>query len=252
MRLLDTRNGQFHEILNATDQPYAILSHTWDQDGEQSFEDLCKIQARYKHPGYVDIYLSYFGQANACACARAEGHKYLWIDSCCLDKSSSAEMSEAINAMYRWYEVAVVCYAYLSDVHSTRRQKNMVGEFFLSQWHTRGWTLQELLAPDHVIFLSASWKYLGTKTSLASVLYRRLGIPPLVLTKFQPVKSVCVAMVMSWATSRVTTREEDRAYCLMGLFGVHMPTLYGEGNRAFVRLQEAIWERTPDASVFAW
>ncbi|OJT06823.1 Vegetative incompatibility protein HET-E-1 [Trametes pubescens] len=189
---------------------------------------------------------------DACAYARADGHEYLWMDSCCMDQSSSAELSEAINAMYRWYEAAVVCYAYLSDVRSAPGPIAQTSEFFFSLWHTRGWTLQELLAPDIVVFLSASWAYLGTKASLASVLQLRLDIHPLILTKVIPVREICVAQVMSWAASRVTTREEDRAYCLMGLFGAHMPTLYGEGSRAFVRLQEAIWERKPDASIFAW
>ncbi|KAH9848157.1 hypothetical protein C2E23DRAFT_845605 [Lenzites betulinus] len=310
MRLLDTETGLFHDVANALDASYAILSHRWQGEHEQSYQELCTIQADYLNPSALRLFLLYIGHVllhllpsrplplplgstfsaplsqlrwfyaeltlgwvqfvtrlayswaypcaladrrvsrkirEACAYARADGHKYLWIDSCCINQSSSAELSEAINAMYRWYEIAVVCYAYLADVWEP------VGEqFYYSQWHTRGWTLQELLAPDVVVFVSANWQFIGTKASMASYLERRLAIASNILTKARSVRSVAVARVMSWAVSRECTREEDKAYCLMGLFGIHMPTLYGEGHHAFVRLQEAIWTRKRDASVFLW
>ncbi|KAI0324542.1 HET-domain-containing protein, partial [Cubamyces sp. BRFM 1775] len=254
MRLLDTETGRFLEIANPTDLPYAILSHTWDPKGEQTYQDIRKIQATYEAPGICGILLFYIGCAirGACAYARADGNKYIWIDSCCIDKSSSAELSEAINSMYIWYQTATVCYVFLSDVTGRSKGDMDHDEFFYSRWHTRGWTLQELLAPAAVVFLSRHWLYLGTKFTLALQLERRLGIPYSVLTRAVPMEDVSVAQRFSWAAQRETTRAEDRAYCLLGVFGVTMPPLYGEGNRAFHRLQQAIWAQRPDHSIFAW
>ncbi|KAH9903265.1 hypothetical protein C8Q73DRAFT_45282 [Cubamyces lactineus] len=188
----------------------------------------------------------------ACACARANGHRYIWIDSCCIDKSSSAELSEAINAMYNWYQFAAVCYVFLSDVPGDVKVDEDEGDFYYSRWHTRGWTLQELLAPAVVVFLSKDWRYLGTKLTLARQLEYRLHIPYVVLTRQIAPEAYSVAQRFSWAAFRETTRVEDRAYCLLGLFGINMPLLYGEGDRAFHRLQQAIWAQTADHTIFAW
>ncbi|KAI0324536.1 HET-domain-containing protein [Cubamyces sp. BRFM 1775] len=245
MRLLDTETGQFLEIAKPTDKTYAILSHTWDGQ-EQTYEELRDIQAAHEPPKLLEKI------RGACGYARANGHRYIWIDSCCIDKSSSAELSEAINAMYKWYQFAAVCYVFLSDVAEEVRGDEDRGDFYYSRWHTRGWTLQELLAPAAVVFLSKDWRYLGTKLTLARQLEYRLNIPYIVLTHMVALETFNVAERFAWAADRETTRVEGRAYCLLGLFGANMPLLYGEGDRAFYRLQQAIWAQTADHTIFAW
>lgn len=150
--------------------------------------------------------------------------------------------------MFEWYRRAEVCYAYLSDVSWTNstRGSNEV-DFRNSKWFTRGWTLQELLAPQWVEFCDKNWREIGTKSSLAELITLTTGI-----THLFNFEEACIAQKMSWASRRETTRVEDRAYCLMGLFDVHMPALYGEGKKAFLRLQLEILSKSDDESIFAW
>jgi hypothetical protein len=173
--------------------------------------------------------------------------KYAWIDTCCIDKSSSAELSQAINSMYQWYSDAQVCYAYLSDVSHSTEQDSKFSEFRRSKWFTRGWTLQELLAPSEVVFFDRVWVKLGTKASLEDTISDVTGI-----THMFRFGQASVAQKMSWASKRETTRIEDMAYCLLGIFDVHMPPLYGEGENAFFRLQVEILRKNDDESIFAW
>ncbi|TBU39269.1 HET-domain-containing protein [Dichomitus squalens] len=189
---------------------------------------------------------------NACAVARADGYRYIWIDSGCIDKSSSAELSAAVNSMFHWYRWADVCYAHLPDVADDDSPLLDDSQFRRSRWHKRGWTLQELIAPDRVVFLSQNWKLLGSKVSLAKVIEQVTGVDRMVLEDPTAVFSVSVARRMWWASSRETTRVEDEAYSLMGIFGVHIPAIYGEGRHAFVRLQQEILRAIPDQSLFAW
>lgn len=173
-----------------------------------------------------------------------------WIDSCCIDKTSSAELSEAINSMFKWYQKAQVCYAYLSDVASARQNpSDRYSDFRLTKWFTRGWTLQELLAPSSVEFCDCNWVEIGTKLSLQNEVSKVTGIS---IEHLQDYSAASVAQKLSWASLRATTRREDEAYCLMGLFDVNMPTLYGEGDKAFLRLQLEILSQTDDESLFAW
>ena len=171
-------------------------------------------------------------------------------DRCCIDKTSSAELSEAINSMYLWYQEAALCYAYLPDVPSND-PSTLSSQLAESKWFTRGWTLQELLAPSTVYFYGEQWVELGTKASLHKTISRITGIPDRVLL-MDPLAKISVAMRMSWASKRRTTRLEDMAYCLMGIFRVNMPTLYGEGEKAFARLQQEIIKVSEDHSIFAW
>ncbi|KAI0690924.1 hypothetical protein C8T65DRAFT_745633 [Cerioporus squamosus] len=188
----------------------------------------------------------------ACDVAHAHGYQYIWIDSCCIDKTSSAELSEAINSMFTWYQNASVCYAFLADVPSEQNPRAKNSDFGRSRWFTRGWTLQELIAPRSVVFLSKDWQIIGTKTTLANTIEAITTIPFSVLTFHIPLHDVSVAQRMSWASERKTTRVEDEAYSLMGIFDINMPTLYGEGQRAFNRLQEEILTRIPDQTLFTW
>ena len=151
--------------------------------------------------------------------------------------------------MYRYYALSDVCYVYLRDVtHGPEWEL----EFAASVWHRRGWTLQELLAPHVVSFVDHEWTPLGTKADLAPLLSTVTRVPVEVLRFEKDIADVCIAGRMSWAAARQTTRVEDEAYCLMGLFGVNMPTLYGEGQKAFYRLQEEIMKTSTDTSLFAW
>jgi ankyrin repeat protein len=241
MRLLrrcDTGDFSLTQFGDEDIPPYAILSHTWGADTEEvTFEDLTNGTGKDK-PGYVKI--RFCGEQ-----ARLDNLHYFWVDTCCIDKRSSAELSEAINSMYRWYQDANVCYAYLADVPSNAK-------FSGSRWFTRGWTLQELIAPSKMIFFDEGWKELGTKENLRESVSNCTGIPGSVLSESDGVEKVSIAQRMSWGAKRKTTRLEDRAYCLMGIFGINMPLLYGEGERAFLRLQEEIMRISDDHSLFAW
>ena len=169
-------------------------------------------------------------------------------DRCCIDKTSSAELSEAINSMYRWYKKAVECYAYLNDVTA----QESTSQLPKSLWFTCGWTLQELLAPDKVVFLDRAWEIIGDRRSLAGVISWITGVQEFHLIEPEKLSLASVATKMSWASRRKTSRLEDRAYGLLGIFGVNMPLLYGEGKNAFRRLQLEILKISDDESIFAW
>ncbi|KAI0645139.1 heterokaryon incompatibility protein-domain-containing protein [Trametes meyenii] len=232
---------------------YAILSHVW-QDHEQCFQDLQALRTQLAVTGYKHRLRSRVSAKirDCCILAKSHGYDWLWIDTCCIDRTSSAELSEAINSMYEWYAYSQVCYAYLHDVPNTRDLYSRDSRFRDSRWFTRGWTLQELIAPRSLVFLAEDWSVLGTKAGLADLLETITGVDADVLTFRRDLGSVSVARRMSWASHRKTTRPEDEAYSLMGIFGVHMATIYGEGHRAFRRLQEEILKRTSDQTLFAW
>ncbi|KAH6697092.1 heterokaryon incompatibility protein-domain-containing protein [Plectosphaerella plurivora] len=219
--------------------PYAILSHTWGLD-EVVFTDVANGTARAK-PAFAKV-------AFTCRQAARDGLEYAWIDSCCIDKASSAELSEAINSMFPWYRAAVCCYALLEDYHHETLVPSALSR---CRWFTRGWTLQELLAPSTVTFHAASGTCIGTRESLCRHIADITRIDADILTGELPLGAASVAKRMSWAANRQTTRLEDTAYCLLGIFDVNMPMLYGEGARAFVRLQEEIMKTTDDESLFA-
>ncbi|KAK0624067.1 heterokaryon incompatibility protein-domain-containing protein [Immersiella caudata] len=233
MRLLDTITHKLKSF-HGDPPPYAILSHRW-RENEVTFQDL-QTSDPSSLEGYDKI-------TKTCSISAAAGLEYAWIDSCCIDKTNSTELSEAINSMYRWYQEATICYAYLADVSNTVRiassflegeaLEDLTEEYlWRSEWFARGWTLQELIAPSVVIFLDRDWDEVGTKLSLRRSVSRITGIPESIL-EGTDVESASVAQRMSWAAGRTTTNVEDEAYCLMGLFGVHMPLLYGEGVNAF-------------------
>jgi hypothetical protein len=246
MRLLNTASITLEEFLGENVPPYAILSHTWEKE-EVLLADILNGTASAKK-GYSKL-------IGCCQKAVQHGFEWVWIDTCCIDKTSSAELSEAINSMYQWYETSAICYAYLQDVSvasgKTGAPRITVNNFSQSRWFTRGWTLQELLAPKAVEFYTSEWEEIGTKASLATALSANTTIPKRILSG-EALVSCNVAERMSWASTRQTTRVEDMAYCLLGLFSVNMPMLYGEGRKAFLRLQEQIMKQEEDYSLFAW
>lgn len=245
MRLINTSTGLFEEFIGRNIPKYAILSHTWGE-GEVSFKDMSD-PAREDKKGYKKI-------VKTCEMASQAGTPYAWVDTCCIDKSSSAELTEAINSMYRWYGGSEICYAYLSDLPASASvdSDTLHNALKKCRWFFRGWTLQELIAPRDVYFFDMEWNYIGSKRDLTPSLESITGINQNILLHEQPLKSVVVAERMSWAAHRKTTRVEDTAYCLLGIFDVNMPLLYGEEERAFRRLQEEIIKSTDDLSIFAW
>ncbi|KAI0713312.1 heterokaryon incompatibility protein-domain-containing protein, partial [Earliella scabrosa] len=253
MRLLHTGRLEYKWFSDPLTVDYAILSHVWSQTGEQSYHDVLLLLERSESevsndiPEHISEKIAQFR-----ACALADGYDWIWIDSCCIDKSSSAELSEAINSMYKWYASTSQCYAYLHDVDDADDPRERRSEFRASKWFTRGWTLQELIAPSTVTFLTKNWRPIGTKHTLAGVVREITGIDVGILKGTESLEVVSVARRMSWAARRKTTRVEDEAYSLMGMFDIHMPAIYGEGRRAFLRLQEEILKQYPDDTLFAW
>lgn len=242
MRLLQSSSVELKDFSANQIPPYAILSHTWGED-EVLFTDIQEGKAEEK-AGYEKL-------RQSCKRTVEDGYEYVWVDTCCIDKRSSAELSEAINSMFNWYERAGVCYAYLVDVSDVDCE-GPISEFARSRWFKRGWTLQELIAPANLIFMSRDWIEIGTKSSLRVLLAEITGIDEGILAGQLGPDTASVAQRMSWASDRKTTRKEDTAYCLMGIFGVNMPLLYGEEDKAFQRLQEEIIRHSDDHSLFAW
>jgi len=236
MRLLQLQDdGDFSlvEHMGGGVPPYAILSHTWGSDNDEvTCRDLIKGKGNDK-TGYRK--LTFCGKQ-----AAKDGLEFFWVDTCCIDKSSSTELTEAINSMFRWYQNAVKCYVYLSDVSTKERSRSsdLLWElaFKSSRWFTRGWTLQELLAPSHVEFFSVEGILLGDKSSLKSQIHEITRIPIDALQGRSPLM-YSIMERFKWAERRRTKIQEDKVYSLLGLFDIHMPLIYGEGfQNAFRRL----------------
>ncbi|RMY40376.1 hypothetical protein D0866_01311 [Hortaea werneckii] len=304
----------FHTAKTAP--PYAILSHTWEDD-EVLFKDMDDLESAKTKSGWQKI-------EYICRQALEDGLEWAWVDTCCIDKSSSAELSEAINSMFNWYKCSTVCYVYLCDLTMTvilrddypmvstwleRANRMATGgpdnstrdflifdnpweshvEFFQSvtsdiisavenddevysrprheldmslldtlgalstaKWWSRGWTLQELLAPTNLVFMDRHWQQIARLPDFVVTVSVISSVDVEVLAKTASLQSRCIAERLSWASKRSTTRTEDTAYALLGIFDAAMPLLYGEGNRAFKRLQEVISLRSNDLSIYAW
>lgn len=257
---LGTKNGPL----------YAILSHRWS-DSEVTYKDFVKKRYKRSSPGFLKItaccnFVAKYIPPNCLYCprlskpgSRCSMHdiSFVWIDTCCIDKRSSAELSESINSMWNWYKHATYCLVYLADVNCRPSDSNFNEAFQASVWFTRGWTLQELLAPEAVIFCSAIWEILGRRNDkhILGQIASATCIDPRCLrgASCEWLREACVAKKLSWAATRTTARSEDMAYCLLGLLGVNMSLLYGEGGeRAFRRLQFEIIAQSDDESIFAW
>ncbi|KAI1803237.1 HET-domain-containing protein [Daldinia bambusicola] len=258
MRLLEAHTAKETGTLKLVEKRpdellrYAILSHTWEDD-EITFDDIESGEAGYASAKTAAAHTSLSKILGACTQAANDGYEYIWIDSCCIDKRSSSELSEAINSMFAWYRDADICYAFLLKAPNDLATPEAKAEFETNRWFTRGWTLQELLAPKHVIFFSGDWVPIGEKKLLCLLLAKITRIDYKILLGDEPLDSTSVARRMTWAAQRVTKRPEDRAYSLMGIFSVNMPMLYGEGGEnAFLRLQGEIMKQSDDESLFAW
>lgn len=244
IRLINTMTLKMSDFTGEVPE-YAILSHTWIDNEEVSFQEFTGIFKDLDRPlvmksGYRKI-------LETCKKAKSHGFQYVWIDTCCIDKTSSAELSEAINSMFQWYQNAKLCYVYLVDVPELC---NGIEAFKSCRWFTRGWCLQELLAPSDLRFYNQTWSYIGSKLGLKHTISDITGIDEAVLDGTCLLHTLPIAQRMSWAAKRITTRVEDIAYCLLGIFGIAMPLLYGEGEKAYLRLQEEIIRRSDDLSIF--
>jgi hypothetical protein len=253
MRMLyttgDGRLGWTEDLIGDKIPPYAILSHTWGGQ-EATFKDLRnysnieEVDAKFQE-GYRKIFF--------CAQqAKRDNLDYIWVDTCCIDKTNNTELSEAINSMFRWYQNANKCYVFLSDVEGKSSEENdkpssrWKAAFRTSRWFKRGWTLQELLAPRFVEFFSKDGARLGDKESLKQTIHEVTKIPIEALSASN-LSEFDVTERFSWAQDRETTREEDKAYCLLGIFGCHLPLIYGEGReRALKRLKKEMLYASED------
>lgn len=224
--------------MDTSDIPaYAILSHTWLSDNQEvTFDEFTRGAGRDK---------AGFDKIQFCAHqAQQDGLRYFWVDTCCINKADIVELQHAINSMFRWYQDSTKCYALLTDVSNTSTWE---GEFRRSRWFTRGWTLQELLAPRSVSFYSENRTYLGDRKSLKQLIHEVTDIPCPALAG-APLNSFSVETRLSWSDNRRTTREEDKAYSLLGIFGVFTFLNYGEGAfNAFRRLRKAIAEDSQES-----
>jgi hypothetical protein len=243
MRLINAVTRQLEEFFGRKVPPYVILSHRWGNE-EITFTEYGTPSNKQK-AGYKKIEYT-------CIQAQKDNISYAWIDTCCIDKSSSSELSESINSMYYWYKESSRCYVYLVDVDVHSSQHGIEN----SEWFFRGWTLQELIAPPKLTFYDETWSNLGDRYQnrvqindacrLPASLWNSAGSPGDYLSRWS------VAQRMSWASNRRTTITEDMAYCLLGLFDINMPLLYGEGFSAFGRLQQEIMKKSSDQTIFAW
>jgi hypothetical protein len=256
MRLLYTANdgrvGLTSDLLNHHLLQYAILSHTWDGQ-EVLFKDFKNL---YSAEDISAKSKTGWDKIRFCAQqAKRDGLDYFWVDTCCIDKSNNTELSEAINSMFCWYQNAARCYVYLSDVEyststndreSLRRWQPALRQ---SRWFTRGWTLQELLAPARVAFYSKEGKLLGDKQSLKDTIHEITKIPGDALLG-RTLSDFSVEERLSWTAKRTTMFKEDKVYCLLGIFGVYLPLIYGEGEaHATLRLVEGIQKQQARSGV---
>ncbi|USP76565.1 HET-domain-containing protein [Curvularia clavata] len=248
---------------------YVIFSHRWlsqnEHGGDVTFkefndsEDQIRQAAAIRNPEKRKAEIERLGLRTpafdkllrAVEVARGLWASHIWIDSCCINRDNSSELTEALNSMYRYYKEADTCLVYLHDFGGSSEPY----EFSNQQWFKRGWTLQELIAPKRVNFYNQNWEFIGTRseTAIAEAISKVTKIPKEALDGRIPPYEYSVAQRMSWAANRDTTRGEDMAYSLFGLFDVNLTPIYGEGaQKAFLRLQEAILSSTNDMSLFAW
>lgn len=237
-----------HEVVR-----YAIFSHRWT-DSEPSYQDVLTSSGRLsigKHRNFKTAGLTKL--VRLCETARSLGYRLVWSDTCCIDKTNATELSEAIHAMFKWYAHAHVCIVHLAASSS-------LADFKREPWFERGWTLQELLAPKRIKFYNKDWHPFTDLVSdkannmVLSALSAVTGIPrdAVVADNSRGIRGRGIWEIMSWASMRKTTRIEDAAYCLFGLFDVNLPITYGEGEKAFPRLVEAIMAQCSTWDVFAW
>ncbi|KAG2030353.1 hypothetical protein BDR03DRAFT_974707 [Suillus americanus] len=258
-----SRKETLHKVLGDKVK-FAILSHRWLDTGEPTFLDMSESQKDMSEnsPGYPKL-------TKFCEKAEEYGCELAWLDTCCINKDSSAELDEAIQAMFNWYRSAAICIAYLAC-------SSNVSDFAKEPWFTRGWTLQELLAPEKMKFYGKDWKPLSDNfddkhpRDLVIPSIDEISIPitpsqPDILTAITRLTEIesrdlisfspgihNVHQRLRWASRRTTKRIEDMAYSLIGIFDISMPITYGEGQRSWFRLMEIILQQCKSWEIFVW
>jgi len=229
--------------------PYATLSHCWfDDDDEVFFQDLL-----YQHSKAIDRKRGYAKLEAACRLALSMKIGWLWVDTACIDRSSTAELSESINSMYRWYSDSQVNLVFLGDLDGgLDLDQDAERRLRQCKWMRRAWTLQELIAPRDSRFYDSKWTPVGNKQTLLSLLSAVTRVDKLVLEDPTCISAFSMGRRLSWAALRSVRNVEDNAYALLGILGVNMSVLYGEGEQAFVRLQKKAFKNNGDASIFIW
>ncbi|KAL7903747.1 heterokaryon incompatibility domain-containing protein [Trichoderma velutinum] len=218
MRLINVKTMEVEEFWEEEIPDYAILSHTWgERKAEVSFQDWKDLQTASQKQGYKKI-------VRACEQAAQDGNEYVWVDTNCIDKNSSTELSEAINSMFAWYRKSTRCNVFLEDFLWKDGTRDLATKLSICRWFTRGWTLQEFLAPKEAIFLDQNWVKFGTRTSLAKQICSFTPIGDEFLID-RPIELASIAERMSWLSTRKTKRVEDMAYCMLGIFDINMPLL---------------------------
>ncbi|KAG9309760.1 hypothetical protein JVU11DRAFT_10134 [Chiua virens] len=272
------QNAPQHEITRTIFKivKYAIFSHRWLAEGEPTFQDMSMIstfaealsrddetvlaQTLVTHVPDIATRAGLHKFLLFCSKARSYHCRFAWSDTCCIHKDSSAELDESIRAMFRWYHNAYVCIVHLASSLAS-------DDIPTDEWFTRGWTLQELIAPESIKFYNREWRAftdarndkdrrndtlpLEKRNPVWLAILRVTNIPPGRLSYFSP-GAFDVAQRLSWAAGRRTTRIEDVAYALVGIFEIHMPVQYGEGRFAFQRLMEALLLRVQAYDIFIW
>lgn len=226
---------------------YAMLSHKWNID-EPLFNELPNgVFAPGLPPRFSKL-------RSFCEVAKCLGLGWAWCDTCCINKESSAELDEAITSMFRWYRDSALTIVYFFDISGFSRD-----DLIKSKWFKRGWTLQELLAPRVMRFYDRTWTpcVRGPAYNHKLVpewlhaLQCATGIPPSALQEFTPGPDN-PREKLRWASARSTTRGEDQAYCLFGIFDLTLQPQYGEGEKAFGRLLAELIRITQDTGLLDW
>ncbi|KAI3326790.1 heterokaryon incompatibility protein-domain-containing protein [Xylariaceae sp. AK1471] len=265
MRLIDVRTTfseskiAFKEIqeLNAT--KYLIVSHAWGWSNQTNNWGNPQEEIDFEVASMPFTEINRLTSLNkiksACRLAASRKIDYVWIDTCCIDQKNSTEVTEGINSMFEWYHKSELCAVYLADLHYENKDgpNELYERLKACRWFERGWTLQELLAPTQVYFYDKNWTFIGTKKDLAVNIESITGIDRESVENPSSISLRSIAHKMAWASNRKTTKPEDRAYSLIGIFNVNIPMIYGEGVvRAFHRLQKEITMTTSELSVFGW
>ncbi|KAL4069896.1 hypothetical protein V8B97DRAFT_2049062 [Scleroderma yunnanense] len=232
---------------------YTILSHWWNEQ-EVNYDEMVEL-VKTEENDEIRQRFGYKVILGSCEQAKRDGCKWLWVDICCIDKCSSADLSEVINSTYRWYEKSRVCYAYLHDVRGSSLPVDCWGDRVTTM---DGWVrtrclvslTHKMIAPNNVQFFNNDWQPIGNKRTFSYILSRITRVPQHILRYGLSSNSPCVVQIMLWAANRTTTRVEDGAYSLLGLLDVNMPALYGEGKKAFHPLQLDIIRTSNDQSIF--
>ncbi|KAG2136886.1 hypothetical protein BD769DRAFT_1664433 [Suillus cothurnatus] len=229
---------------------YVMLSHRWGKNEPLLHDIQGSVVYKLKAAGGL-VKLQSF-----CKLARHAGYHWAWVDTCCIDQNNHVELQKSLTSTFAWYHHSALTVVYLSDVPPSAKS----GALAKSEWNTRGWTVPEFLAPKAVLFYQQDWTlYLDDHSpnhkesvKIMDELEDATGIDAHALVAFQPGMKDA-RQKLQWVSTRVTTVPEDIAYSLFGIFGIHLPILYGENaQNALRRLLQEIVARSGDITPLDW